>query len=140
MDPCGSTISNWLHTAAKCCDFAWQDEGGASRDEIAAAFLEVVAGKIPKDRIALRELHRDVMSWPFNEAAEDGSGAPSSSDASAPSPYEAITNTGDRCIYTEPRVSEVQVEFPCAVPTLHRYAVKALGLLRAGDSHRPAQR
>lgn len=69
-----------------------QDEGGASRDEIAAALVEVSEGRVPKDRIALRELYREIMDWPFVEKApeeeEDGA-APSSS-----SPYEAITPTG----------------------------------------------
>ena len=69
-----------------------QDEGGASRDEIAAALVEVAEGRVPKDRIALRELYREIMEWPFVEAApeeEEGDNG-----ASTSSPYEAITPTG----------------------------------------------
>ena len=69
-----------------------QDESGASRDEVAAALLEVAEGRVPKDRIALQQLYREIMEWPFiNEApaAEEEVAAASSS-----SPYEAITDTG----------------------------------------------
>ena len=68
-----------------------QDEGGASRDEIAAALVDVSEGRVPKDRIALRELYREIMDWPFVEAAPEEEEEPG---ASASSPYEAITPTG----------------------------------------------
>ena len=69
-----------------------QDEGGASRDEIAAALVEVAEGRVPKDRIALRELYREIMDWPFVEATpEEGE---EEDGASSSSPYEAITPTG----------------------------------------------
>ena len=68
-----------------------QDEGGASRDEIAAALVEVAEGRVPKDRIALRELYREIMEWPFVEAAPDEE---EENGASTSSPYEAITPTG----------------------------------------------
>lgn len=45
---------------------------------------------MPKDRIALRELYREVMEWPFVEAAPEGD----EDSASSSSPYEAITPTG----------------------------------------------
>ena len=67
-----------------------QDEGGASRDEIAAALVEVAEGRIPKDRIALRELYREIMDWPFVDAVPEGE----DDGASTSSPYEAITPTG----------------------------------------------
>lgn len=67
-----------------------QDEGGASRDEIAAALVEVAEGRIPKDRIALRELYREIMGWPFVDAAPEGE----DDGTSTSSPYEAITPTG----------------------------------------------
>ena len=69
-----------------------QDEGGASRDEIAAALVEVAEGRVPKDRIALRELYREIMDWPFVEAAPEEE--ESEDGAVSSSPYEAITPTG----------------------------------------------
>lgn len=77
-----------------------QDEGGASRDEIAAALVEVAEGRIPKDRIALRELYREIMEWPFVDAAPEGE----DDGASTSSPYEAITPTGVEGIYFYSRV------------------------------------
>ena len=47
---------------------ALQDSSGVSRDEMAAALQEVAEGRIPADRIALRELHREMTNWPFLEA------------------------------------------------------------------------
>ena len=32
---------------------------------MAEALAEVSEGKIPKDRIALRELHKEMINWPF---------------------------------------------------------------------------
>ena len=68
-----------------------QDEGGASRNEIAAALVEVSEGRVPKDRIALRELYREIMDWPFVEAGPEEE---EEAGASTSSPYEAITPTG----------------------------------------------
>ena len=42
-----------------------EDSRGVSRDEMAEALMEVAEGKIPKDRIALRELHKEMINWPF---------------------------------------------------------------------------
>lgn len=42
-----------------------EDSRGVSRDEMAEALAEVSEGRIPKDRIALRELHREMINWPF---------------------------------------------------------------------------
>ena len=41
-----------------------QDSSGVSRDEMAAALMEVSEGKVPTDRIALRELAREMTQWP----------------------------------------------------------------------------
>ena len=75
-----------------------QDDSGASRDEVAAALLEVADGKIPKDRIALRQLYREIKEWPFVEegapAAGEEAAAAAAAAASTSSPYEAITDTG----------------------------------------------
>lgn len=50
--------------------------------------MEVAEGRIPKDRIALRELYREMIEWPFVDAGEQDV------SPSASSPYEAITPTG----------------------------------------------
>lgn len=67
-----------------------ENAGGVSRDEMAAALMEVVDGRIPKDRIALRELYNEIANWPWLDADEDqteGSGE-------ATANYEGITPTG----------------------------------------------
>lgn len=47
-----------------------EDSSGASREEMAEALMEVAEGRIPQDRIALRELHREIVSWPFLDVEE----------------------------------------------------------------------
>jgi len=44
-----------------------EDKSGISRDEIALAFTDVVDGRVPKDRIALKVLHEEMVNWPFLE-------------------------------------------------------------------------
>jgi hypothetical protein len=44
-----------------------EDSRGVSRDEMAAALEVVAEGQVPRDRIALRELHREMVNWPFLE-------------------------------------------------------------------------
>ena len=44
-----------------------EDSRGVSRDEMAAALEVVAEGQVPLDRIALRELHREMVNWPFLE-------------------------------------------------------------------------
>jgi hypothetical protein len=56
---------------------------------MAAALVEVADGRVPKDRIALRELYVEMIKWPFVGAGESPDTAISTS-----SPYEAITDTG----------------------------------------------
>lgn len=41
-----------------------EDSCGISREEMATALMEVSEGKIPADRIALRELSREMSAWP----------------------------------------------------------------------------
>jgi len=55
-------------TAARPCA---QDTSGVSRDELAAALFEVSEGRIPKDRIALRELTREMLEWPYADISGD---------------------------------------------------------------------
>lgn len=67
-----------------------ENAGGVSRDEMAAVLMEVVDGRLPKDRIALRELYNEIIGWPWLEADEDqteGSGE-------AVADYQGITPTG----------------------------------------------
>ena len=62
--------------------------------------MEVAEGRIPKDRIALRELYREIMDWPFVDAVPEGE----DDGASTSSPYEAITPTGVEGITVHSRV------------------------------------
>lgn len=46
-----------------------------SRDEMATALMDVTEGRVPADRIALRELHREMVNWPFlRQDTESGEG------------------------------------------------------------------
>ena len=44
-----------------------EDSRGVSRDEMADALTEVSEGRVPQDRIALRELRNEMVNWPFLE-------------------------------------------------------------------------
>lgn len=46
------------------CPPGLQDSSGISREEMAAALMEVSEGRIPADRIALRELCKEMSQWP----------------------------------------------------------------------------
>lgn len=48
-----------------------EDDSGVSRDELAAALTEVAEGRIPKDRLALRELAREMREWPYADLSND---------------------------------------------------------------------
>ena len=88
-----------------------QDESGASRDEVAAALVEVAAGRVPKDRIALRELFSEMTAWPFVTDADEAAAAAAAAarDGGSRSPYESVTDTG------APRV-QARVHAPPARP------------------------
>ena len=69
--------------------------GGVARDDIAAALGEVAGGRVPRDRLALRELHREMAEWPFMDAEDKGRGggggvragsAPAAAAAAEPPP------------------------------------------------------
>ena len=49
-----------------------EDSSGVSREEMAEALAAVAEGTVPTDRIALRELHREMIQWPFVDADEPG--------------------------------------------------------------------
>lgn len=67
-----------------------ENAGGVSRDEMAAVLMEVVDGRLPKDRIALRELYNEILGWPWLEAEEDQT----EGVGEAVADYEGITPTG----------------------------------------------
>ncbi|KAL6764752.1 hypothetical protein V8C86DRAFT_1367203 [Haematococcus lacustris] len=74
-----------------------EDTQGVSRDEMAAALLEVAEGRVPKDRIALKCLYEEIASWPFLEkpmndvGTSSGSSSRSASRTEAPVPQPALT-------------------------------------------------
>lgn len=57
-----------------------------SRDEMALALMDVSEGRIPKDRIALRELTREMNEWPFADISGDSRGPAVSAGARAVHP------------------------------------------------------
>lgn len=52
--------------------------------------MDVVAGRIPLDRLALRELHRELTAWPFLDSVEE-----LQAEQAAESNYGALTDTGE---------------------------------------------
>lgn len=58
-----------------------EDSRGVSREEMADALTEVSEGRVPTDRIALRELRNEMINWPF---LEDGGGEPSGVEKLSP--------------------------------------------------------
>ncbi|KAG2492380.1 hypothetical protein HYH03_009328 [Edaphochlamys debaryana] len=64
-----------------------EDERGVSRDEMAAALLEIGEGRVPNDRIALKCLHEEMVNWPFLEVGGDAAAAaPAGAPAAAAAP------------------------------------------------------
>ena len=57
---------------------------------MAAVLMEVVDGRLPKDRIALRELYNEIIGWPWLEAEDDQT----EGTGEAVADYEGITPTG----------------------------------------------
>lgn len=51
-----------------------EDARGVSRDEMGVALEEVAAGKLPADRIALRALHAEMVTWPFLDSENKATG------------------------------------------------------------------
>ena len=61
--------------AVPCALWSLQDSSGVSRDEMAEALMEVSEGRIPSDRIALRELCKEMQAWPsLDELSSEWSG------------------------------------------------------------------
>ncbi|GAX81151.1 hypothetical protein CEUSTIGMA_g8584.t1 [Chlamydomonas eustigma] len=89
-----------------------EDSRGVSRDEMAAALLEVAEGRVPRDRIALKCLHEEMSEWPFLEttmsgAATDNANAAAEAEAlktaaaaasTSPSEYASLLKGGDTVV------------------------------------------
>lgn len=58
--------------------------------------MEVAAGRVPKDRIALRELYNEMIAWPFVVDADAAAAAAAAGGGGGAkrSAYEAVTETG----------------------------------------------
>lgn len=73
-----------------------EDNSGVSRDEMAAALSAVAEGRVPTDRIALRELYREMINWPFldkdaptGDTGSEGPAGSSSGSTVTPAAEEA---------------------------------------------------
>lgn len=67
-----------------------------SRDEMSAALLDVAEGRIPRDRLALKCLLEDMLSWPFLDADDAAAAAEgsNSSDASSRGEPDKVARNG----------------------------------------------
>lgn len=73
--------------AARREQYGVEDESGASRDDVTAALTEVAAGRVPRDRVAFRQLVAELQAWPYLEQED-------TIRSDGPSPYAEITETG----------------------------------------------
>lgn len=85
--------------------FNVENERGCSREDMAAALVDVYEGRIPSDRTVLRELTKEMTLWPN---LEDEADAPSDP---LQSPYARSTDTG-----IDPRIiaKNIKVDFDAA--------------------------
>ena len=96
---------------------------GVSRDAILTALSDVSAGRIPADKLALRQLVTELQNWPYleNDDLLRGTG---------PSPYAEVTNTGaskaQRMAEAQARVAEEPMPADEA-PDLSDYLPKWVG-------------
>ncbi|OAE25772.1 hypothetical protein AXG93_4368s2320 [Marchantia polymorpha subsp. ruderalis] len=72
-----------------------EDDRGCSREDLGAALMEVYEGRIPQDRVVLRELAKEMLQWPNLEDEIAADRLPP-----VASPYAKVTNTG-----VDPRVA-----------------------------------
>ncbi|KAL3700752.1 hypothetical protein R1sor_018774 [Riccia sorocarpa] len=72
-----------------------EDDRGCSREDLGNALLDVYEGRIPQDRIVLRELTKEMLNWPNLEEEIAQSRTPPTA-----SPYAKVTNTG-----VDPRIA-----------------------------------
>lgn len=66
-----------------------EDDRGCSREDLANALVEVNDGRLPEDRVVLRQLAEDMRSWPNLEEEADRS-----EQRGGVSPYARVTDTG----------------------------------------------
>ena len=66
-----------------------EDSRGVSRDEMADALTEVSEGRVPQDRIALRELRNEMINWPFLEEGSEPNGVEKLAPATTPAEDDA---------------------------------------------------
>ncbi|KAG0604399.1 hypothetical protein M758_10G169600 [Ceratodon purpureus] len=64
-----------------------EDERGCSKEDMAVALQEVMDGKVPEDRLILRELTKEMLNWPNLEDEISGLNP-------LASPYAKMTPTG----------------------------------------------
>ncbi|KAL2650981.1 hypothetical protein R1flu_019109 [Riccia fluitans] len=72
-----------------------EDDRGCSKEDMANALLEVYEGRLPQDRLVLRELAKEMLNWPNLEEEIAASRLPATS-----SPYAKVTDTG-----VDPRIA-----------------------------------
>lgn len=65
-----------------------EDARGCTREDMAAALVDVYEGRIPKDRVVLRELANEMLNWPKLETEVVSKRNPMQS------PYAQATKTG----------------------------------------------
>eukprot|EP00245_Coleochaete_scutata_P009975 TRINITY_DN3417_c0_g1_i1.p1 TRINITY_DN3417_c0_g1~~TRINITY_DN3417_c0_g1_i1.p1 ORF type:complete len:277 (-),score=60.72 TRINITY_DN3417_c0_g1_i1:109-939(-) len=78
-----------------------EDESGVSRDELAAALVDVNEGRIPEDSLTLTVLHKTMVTWPNLDDAtieeeEELLRVMGRKGASTPSPYSASSGSANR--------------------------------------------
>lgn len=69
-----------------------EDERGVSRDEMSAALQDIVEGRVPRDRVALKCLYDEISSWPYLEVGPDGT--PPQETAKPTSDYASLADGG----------------------------------------------
>eukprot|EP00243_Klebsormidium_subtile_P002848 TRINITY_DN15783_c0_g1_i1.p1 TRINITY_DN15783_c0_g1~~TRINITY_DN15783_c0_g1_i1.p1 ORF type:complete len:285 (-),score=62.26 TRINITY_DN15783_c0_g1_i1:208-1062(-) len=73
-----------------------EDDSGVSREELAAALVDVNEGRVPEDPYVLRELTKEMLNWPNLDEELPGRTAPTQS------PYFKTTNIGvDRRVMSD---------------------------------------
>ncbi|GLJ39255.1 hypothetical protein SUGI_0800860 [Cryptomeria japonica] len=65
-----------------------EDGRGCTREDMATTLMDVCEGRIPKDRVVLRELAKEMLNWPDLEAEVDKKTNPMAS------PYARVTDIG----------------------------------------------
>lgn len=77
-----------------------EDARGCTREDMAAALVDVYEGRIPKDRVVLRELANEMLNWPKLETEVVNKRNPTLS------PYAQVTETG-----VDPKLAAQRAKF-----------------------------